>query len=122
MKALRGCGSGIVLLACAIALLTLSTSIKPANPDELVAPWLFYTVLVVGGALVISAWRGKINFIAMMIIFAIAGGLILLNSTPAMPSGGKNPCPGDEIVIAVGGRCYGMDADKNRARLDGMVR
>ena len=120
MKAFTGFFTGLVVLAVMVGLLTMTTSVEPANPGALVPGWMFMALLVGGVVFVLMCWGGRVNLSALLLVAVAVAGLIWLNGTDAMP-GEDNPCPGDEVVIAVNGQCYGMDADANRAALDRLV-
>lgn len=117
-KQMAGCGQQIIFVPLVFALLYWGTIAPVANPDKAIPIPIPLVVLAVVGAVWFLAriLRGKVSFTTMLIVLAVGAGLIWLNGTDAMP-GVDNPCPGDEVIIVVAGKCQGMDADANRSWL-----
>jgi hypothetical protein len=117
MKGMQGCFNGLIVAVLGIGMLVLFQDAPVAKPDAVVHPAVFIGI-VAGGIYFLSAiFSGKANLTWMLIACAIGAALIMLNGTDAMPTV-DNPCPGDEVIIVIGGGCYGMDADANRQWLD----
>ena len=118
---LSGCLSGGLLLVVAGGLLSYATSAPVSGAGgALVAPWLFWLVLMAGAAFLIGVVRGRVGLVGILIAIAIGAGLIFINGTDAMPLV-DNPCPNDEVTVVVNGQCRGMDADANRAWLERLL-
>ena len=121
---------GLILLSAVVALLMYGSSAPTGGGGgafnefprgySLVAPWLFWLVLLVGGVFVFGVMRGKVGLVGILIAGLVVAALIFLNGTDAMPLV-DNPCPGDEVIVVINGECMGMDADANRSWLDRMV-
>jgi hypothetical protein len=120
MKGMRGCLNGLIVAVLGIGMLALFNDAPVEKPDAAVHPAVFIGILVGGIYFVASILSGKANLTWMLIACAIGAALIMLNGTDAMPTV-DNPCPGDEVIIAIGGNCYGMDADANRQWADEML-
>jgi hypothetical protein len=118
-KQMTGCGQQIIFVPLVFALLYWGNSAPVANPDLAIPIPLPLVVLALAGVVwfIASILRGKVSFTTMLIVMAIGAGIIWLNGTDAMP-GVDNPCPGDELIVVVGGQCVGMDADANRSWLE----
>lgn len=107
----------------AFLLLIFGSNAEAAQPSKAIDPSLWVPVVVGAAILFLLALVGRGSNSSgawVLVALAIGAALIWLNGTDAMPTI-DNPCPGDEIVIAVNGQCYGMDADENREWLEGKV-
>jgi len=88
----------------------------PISPDlqnETIHPLATIALLIGGIIFVIYSWSGKLSLQGFLLVAIGAVVIILLNSTGFIPTGGPNPCPGDEIIVVINNECRGMDADKN---------
>jgi hypothetical protein len=83
------------------------------NPDELMNSGVLLIIVILGILFVISSWAGKLSLNGFILVAIGAVVIILLNSTGFIPTGGPNPCPGDEIIVVINNECRGMDTDKN---------
>lgn len=116
---MQGCGWQMLLIPLVFLLTYWGNDAPAANPDAMMNP-LVVVGIVVGGLWFLSQMLKGGGGMLMLIIVGIAAALIFLNGTDAMPTL-DNPCPGDEVIIAIGGGCYGMDADANRQWADEML-
>lgn len=104
---------GLFVAVLMFGMLYTFNDAEVANPGELLHPLAFIAIAIAGVWFVIQMWTGKGGL--LLLIVAVVVGMIIMQATidGTVPSGGPNPCPGDEIVIAIGGKCMGMDADAN---------
>lgn len=112
---------GQLLIFLALAVAGMEWARQPvAEPGAVMNP-----LFVVGFLVVAVIWIGgilvkRVNFWGVLLAFAVGAALLWLNGGGALPMV-DNPCPGDEVIIVIGGECVGMDVDTNRAWVEGQV-
>jgi len=116
-KQLAGCGWQLIIIPLVFALLYFGNDAPVANPGMAVHPLMVVGILGGGLWFIVQMVSGKGGGMLMLIAILVAAVLIALNGTGAMPVV-DNPCPGDEVIVVIGGECKGMDADANRAWLE----
>lgn len=110
---------GQLLIILVVAVVMMEWARQPvANPGAVMNP-----LFVIGFLVVAVVWIGGIlarhvNFWGVLLAFAVGAALLWLSGTGALPVV-DNPCPGDEVIVVVGGKCVGMDVDANRAWVEG---
>jgi hypothetical protein len=114
---MKGCASGSLVAVLGIGMLILFQDAPVGKPGTAVHPFVLIGILVGGLYFLVNIFTGKANLSWFLIACAIGAALIMLNGTDAMPTV-DNPCPGDEIIIVIGGECKGMDADANAEWLE----
>jgi hypothetical protein len=117
---MKGCASGSLVAALGIGMLLLFQDAPVGKPGAAVHPFVLIGILVGGLYFLVNIFTGKANLSWFLIACAVGAALIMLNGTDAMPTV-DNPCPGDEVIIVIGGECRGMDADANRQWADEML-
>ena len=108
-----GCISTPILIVLAFAMLLFKDALPKPSGGELVHPMILLAVIGGGVFMIIGILTNRLGFYHILLAALVAVLLMTANSFGVLPSGGENPCPGDEIVISINGNCYGMDADEN---------